>query len=194
VSVESLDPSALLAPALLWTELPPGLHVAQFCEDDATVLDTLEAYTAGGLMLGEAVIVIATAAHLGELRQRLRLRGMDLATLQIFDQLICVDADEALRRFMRGGSADTAIFEAMVGELLARGRSGGRTVRAYGEMVQLLWAEGNHRATLQLESLWERICDLEGVPLLCAYRKETFSDGDREGIRHICAAHTSVIS
>lgn len=183
-----------LAPEVLWAELAPGAHVVQFCDSDASVLDTLEAYCAGGLLLGECVIVIATAAHLGALRQRLRLRQLDLASLQIFDQLITVDADELLKRFMTDAGPDAVMFDALVAELLARGRAGGRSVRAFGEMVQLLWERGQHDATLQLERIWERICREQRVPLLCAYRKEAFRSERSDGIRHICAAHTAVIS
>jgi hypothetical protein len=184
----------MLAPAVLWTELTPGSHVVQFCDDDSVLLDTLEAFCAGGLLLGEAVIVIATAAHLAALRQRLRARDMDLATLQIFDQLIALDAEETLKRFMRDGQPDAALFEALAGELLERARTGGRPVRAFGEMVQLLWERGQHDATLQLERIWQRICHAEQIPLLCAYRKDSFTSDDSGGIRRICQAHCSVIS
>jgi hypothetical protein len=184
----------MLAPAVLWAELTPGSHVVQFCDGDDVVLDTLEAFCAGGLLLGEAVIVIATAAHLAALRQRLRLREMDIATLQIFDQLIALDADETLKRFMRNGEPDAALFEAMASELLERARAGGRPVRAFGEMVQLLWERGEYDATIQLERIWQRVCVAEQIPLLCAYRKDSFTSDDPGGIRRICQAHCSVIS
>lgn len=194
MSVERSDAAAILAPAVLWAELTPGSHVVQFCDDDTVLLDTLEAFCAGGLMLGEAVIVIATAAHLAQLRQRLRRRQMDIATLQIFDQLIAVEADETLGRFMRDGEPDVSLLEAMVSELFERARLGGRPVRAFGEMVQLLWARGQHEATIQLEQAWQRICRTERIPLLCAYRKDSFSSDDSGGIRRICQSHCSVIS
>lgn len=184
----------MLAPTVLWAELTPGSHAVQFCDDDPSLLDTLEAFCAGGLLLGEAVIVIATPAHLAGLRQRLRLRRMDLATLQIFDQLIALDADDTLQRFMRDGRPDPVLFEAVASELLERARAGGRPVRAFGEMVQLLWERGQHDATIELERHWQRVCRFEKLPLLCAYRKESFSSDDSGGIRRICQAHCSVIS
>lgn len=184
----------MLAPAVLWAELTPGSHAVQFCDDDAALLDTLEAFCAGGLMLGEAVIVIATAAHLAALRQRLRLREMDIAALQIFDQLFTLDADETLKRFMREGQPDAILFEAVASELLERARAGGRPVRAFGEMVQLLWERGQHDATIQLENIWQRVCIAEKIPLLCAYRKDSFTGDDAGGIRRICQAHCSVIA
>jgi hypothetical protein len=184
----------MIAPDVLWTELSPGTHVVQFYDDDHALIDTLEAYAAGGLLLGESVILVATASHLGSLRQRLRRRGMDVAALQIFGQLLCVDADELLARFMRDGRPDRALFEANLSELLERARGEGRSVRAFGEMVQLLWERGQIEATLELERLWQPVCAAEGLPLLCAYRKRSFASDDSDGIHCVCGMHDSVIS
>ena len=183
-------------PDMLWAELAPGSHVVQFCNHDDSVLDTLEAFAAGGLLLGEGVIVLATAPHLAELRRRLRLRGRDLGHLQIYGQLVTLDAEEVLQRVLRDGSIAPEIFEAFVGEALARARGGvERPVRAFGELVQLLWARGERGATLELERLWQRVCDAEGIALLCAYRKEAFDGEDSEGgIRAVCQAHGAVIA
>ena len=34
-------------------------------------------------------------------------------------------------------------------------QNGSRQVHAFGEMVALLWAQGNHKATIRLEELWD---------------------------------------
>jgi hypothetical protein len=182
---------------MLWAELVPGSHMVQFCNHEHSVMDTLEAFAAGGLLLGEGVIVLATGAHLAELRRRLRLRGMDLAHLQIYGQLVLLDAEEVLRRVLQDdGRVDAQVFLAFVADALERARNGvERPVRAFGELVHLLWERGERLATLEVETIWQRICDTEGVALLCAYRKEAFAgEGSEGGIRAVCQAHGAVIA
>ena len=188
-----LSESGAPAPELLWTELAPGRHMVQFCHHDAGVCDSLEAFVAGGLLLGESVVVLVTASHLGELRRRLRLRGMDPADLQIYGRLVALDAQELADRLVRDGVLDEPGFEAIVHAALQRARPGAR-VRAFGELVQLLWERGEVAAMLALEAHWQRICDAHGVALLCAYRKEGFGEGSEAGIRSICEAHATVIA
>jgi hypothetical protein len=194
--VNLAEPSETSPPDMLWAELAPGSHVVQFCNHDDSVLDTLETFAAGGLLLGEGVIVLATGPHLAELRRRLRLRGMDLAHLQIYGQLVLLDAEEVLQRVLHDGRVDTQLFLAFVAEALERARNGvERPVRAFGELVQLLWERGERLATLEVETIWQRICDTEGVALLCAYRKEAFAgEGSEGGIRAVCQAHGAVIA
>lgn len=195
MKVERIHRGAQAAPEVLWAELAPGSHVVQFCDHDVSVLDTLEAYAAGGLLLGESVVVLATGAHLGELRRRLRARGMDVANLQIYGQLVPIDAEALLRRVVADGRVDAALFTTLVSEALARARADDRPVRVFGEAVQLLWERGQSEAMLQLEQLWQGICDAEGISLLCAYRKDGFRQCASEGaIRAICEAHGAVIA
>jgi hypothetical protein len=46
---------------------------------------------------------------------------------------------------------------------------GRRRVRAYGEMVALLWAEGNVNGAIQLEKLWNDMGKIRDFSLFCAY-------------------------
>jgi hypothetical protein len=186
-------PAAQLAPDVLSSHLESGAHLVHLYHDDACLLGTLEAFVAGGLHLGEAVVVIATTPHLAALRVRLRARGFDMATLQMFDQFMALDAGELLARFMTAEGPDPLRFESIAEDLLARARLGGRPVRAFGEMVALLWQDGRATAALQLERLWQHYCDNEGLPLLCAYPKGLFDAGDSTGIRDVCAAHSALV-
>jgi hypothetical protein len=66
-------------------------------------------------------------------------------------------------------------------------------VRAFGEMVALLWAQGHCGATVRLEYLWSRFCDQQGFSLLCAYPKSGFTSDAADSIRQICDAHSHVV-
>jgi hypothetical protein len=65
-------------------------------------------------------------------------------------------------------------------------------VRAFGEMVALLWAEGKRGAALRLEELWHPFCEREQLPLFCAYPKSALAVDNFRDITGICAAHCRV--
>jgi hypothetical protein len=181
------------APDVFWAEMAPCEHLVQLYSDETEFLDSLEAFAAGGLQLGEAVIVIATAPHVAALNQRLRARGMSLPKLQMSHQYITQDADELLGSFMRDDWPDDERFELAVESLLGRAAGNGRRVRAFGEMVALLWARGHNGATVRLEHLWQELCHSRKFSLLCAYPKSGFTGDAASSIRDICATHTAAL-
>ncbi len=205
--------------AVFWGEIAPTEHLVQLYGDDESFLDSLEGFVAGGLLKGEAVIVIATPAHRSALERRLSARDeIDLGAAVRADQFIAADAEETLAKFMveRQGQKwpDDQRFEQVVSGLLMRARWGGerpaadavphatgeRTVRTFGEMVALLWASGDTGATVRLEHLWNRLRDIGtgangggGFPLFCAYPRTGFTQNTDASLRDICACHTQVI-
>ena len=76
---------------------------------------------------------------------------------------------------------------------LARGTNN-RKVRAFGEMVALLWAQGCNGATVQLENLWNKFCETEAFCLFCAYPKSGFTQDINRSIEHICSTHTLMLA
>lgn len=179
---------------MFWGELAPSEHLVQFYDDDGVFLDTLEGFAAGGLRAGDSVIVIATALHRERLEDLLKLRGFDIDEAQRTNQYIPLDADEILSRFMVNGWPDEARFRSTVTDLLAKGKKDGRRVRAFGEMVAILWESGHKGATVRLEHLWHTYCHTENFSLFCAYPKIGFPQDASEAIRDICDAHSRVIS
>jgi hypothetical protein len=182
------------APANFWGEIAPCEHLVQIYGDDGVFLDALEGFVAGGLDAGDGLVVIATDAHLQALQERLRLRGFDLAAAREQDQFIPLDADATLSRFMVDGWPDDDRFHQLVAELLQRAGASGRRVRAFGEMVALLWARGDCGATVRLEYLWNNLCRTSAFSLFCAYPKIGFTENPDLAFQAICAAHSRVIS
>ena len=108
---------------------------------------------------------------------------------------LALDAAELLGRFMVGGAPDPQRFGDVVGEVLrdAAGRGNGE-VRAYGEMVALLCAEGNHQAAVQLEELWNDLARVHRFSLLCSYPLDAFPRREHQALfEHVCAAHSRVL-
>ena len=179
---------------IFWGEIAPCEHLVQIYADQGVFLDSLEGFVSGGLLAGEGVIVIATRAHLIALDQRLWMRGVDVSAARDRDQYISLDATEALAKFLVKGWPDEDLFQQFVTELLGRAGGEGRRVRAFGEMVAVLWARGQAGATIQLEHLWHRFCQSKAFSLFCAYPKSGFTQDTDASIREICAAHSRVIA
>jgi hypothetical protein len=185
--------TALPQPRSFWGEMAPCEHIVQIYGDDSVFIDGLEGFVGNALRNGESAIVIATAAHLHALEKRMRDHGIDVAGARFEQRYIDRLAEDTLERFMVDGWPDEEKFAACVAELLAIARGPeNRRVRAFGEMVAILWARGRVAATLQLELLWTRFCETQQFPLLCAYPRDGFTRNATESIVDICRAHSRV--
>ncbi|HEV2851181.1 MAG TPA: ATP-binding protein [Thermoanaerobaculia bacterium] len=169
-------------------------HFVQFYEKDAFLIDEVSAFIGSGLKAGQAGIVIATPPHREDLERRLRAHGLLPGGSFHPDPFIALDAAETLSRFMVDGQPDPQRFTDVLGSVIRRAtQDGSRQVRAFGEMVALLWAEGRHAAAIRLEELWDELIRAHSLSLLCAYPMEGFHDEEHGGsFLHICNAHSQV--
>jgi len=179
---------------VFWGEIAPCEHILQIYEDDEQFINTLEGFVTKGFQLGESVIIIATPEHLRLLNQRLREQGWDLFSLSLQDQYIPLSAEEMLGQFMINGWPDENLFYHILTNLLLRARSRERRVRAFGEMVAVLWGQGYSGATVHLEYLWSRYCESEQFSVYCAYPKSGFTEDANESLANICACHSKRIA
>jgi hypothetical protein len=165
-------------------------HAVHFYDDDDDLLPALTGYISAGLFR-DSVVVIASAEHRRQLRQRLDPNL--LAAARGGNRYVELDAAETLARFMRNGFPDPDLFQMVVGSTILRSTTHRTRVRAYGEMVSLLWAEGNAAASLRLEDLWSDLQHRIAFPLLCAYPMRDFPDGPDNGFEEICNRHTQLL-
>lgn len=186
--------TALPSAKAFWGEMAPCDHIVQIYGDDAVFIDGLEGFVGNALRNGEAAIVIATAAHLHALEKRMRDHGVDVDVARAENRYVDRLAEDTLDQFMADGWPDEDKFKRCVGELLELASGPGkRRVRAFGEMVAILWARGRFAATLQLELLWTRFCESHHFPLFCAYPRDGFTKNATESIVDICRAHSRVV-
>jgi hypothetical protein len=178
---------------IIWSQIAPGEHIAQLYADDTALIDTLTGFVEGGLSSGESAVVIATREHLRELYHRLPDAGVDMQRVLLEDRFITLDANMALACFMVRDWPDEQLFGSFVETLIRRAARHNRRVRAFGEMVALLWSQGHHGATLRLEHLWNRFCQSHSFALLCSYPTAGFTNNPLESLSEICAAHSRVI-
>jgi hypothetical protein len=178
---------------VFWGEIAPCEHVVQIYENDEAFLDLLSGYVTGGIKAGESVIVIATESHLKGLEERLDDFGYNRKHLISKKQYIPLDAEAMLAKFMVNGWPDENLFNHVVRELIMDAKRNGE-VRAFGEMVAILWAKGHVGATVRLEQLWSKFCEQEALGLFCAYPQSGFTQDATESVMHICGAHSKMVS
>jgi signal transduction histidine kinase len=191
--------SEVALPGLSITPGPPApdhRHAVQFYEDEGFLCDAIVEFVMRALSDRQPALVIATRAHREGLTAGLNARGVDVARAWGSGELILLDARELLDQFMVGGMPDAGLFRAVVGAALERGARSreGATVRAFGEMVDLLWKEGKPEAAIRLESLWNELAEAYSFSLLCAYSLGGFEHADdAEAFLRICGHHDHVI-
>ena len=159
-----------------WTELlerpEPKQHVVQlYGRDDQLLTRHVGQYLAEGLRRGEGVLLIATPAHTQAIVRSLGEEDARLAASAADGRFLALEAAPTLSRIMVDGEPCRARFDEIVGtrlqELRARPPRGG--VRAFGEMVGLLWSTGQTSAAARLEEYWSGLVEPEAVSLFCAY-------------------------
>jgi len=179
---------------VFWGEIFPSDHFVQIYDDETVFMDTLEGFIGGGLQSGDGVILISTDVHLNALELRLMQKGFNLEATRANDRYIALKAEEVLDRFIVKSWPDDKLFDNIVSELITRAKGDGRRVRAFGEMVAVLWARGDQAATVRLEHLWHQLCQRDEFSLFCAYPKAGFTRNVTESIKEICAMHSKVLS
>ncbi|HEX3343624.1 MAG TPA: MEDS domain-containing protein, partial [Polyangiaceae bacterium] len=122
----------------------------QFYEDDEFLCDVVARYLGAGLAEGDSAVVVATQEHWESIGRRMTENGFDLPRASSSGRLRFLDARETLERILQGEVPDPVRFQHVVGSLV-RAQPG--SVRAFGEMVDLLWRAGNLTAALSLEEM-----------------------------------------
>lgn len=177
-----------------WEEEAASAHVVQIYENEEALLNLLESFVTGGIAAGDAVVLIATSKHLDSLEQKLKLAGVDVDTLKADDRYLPLNAEEVLARFMINDWPNYSLFMETITRVFRRVKKDKRHIRAFGEMVAILWEQGNSGATIMLEQLWNMYAEKEPFSLYCAYPKSAFPDNSDVSLKNICKTHSKIIS
>jgi hypothetical protein len=164
-----------------WPELLDGArpkqHILQLylCRDEAFFGRAVALFAASGLKKQEGVILAATKAHRALLSPLLESHGIDIPAAEARGQLTIVDAETTLPRFMVNGMPDAADFKRIAAEVIGRvRRSGYSRVRWWGEIVNLLWEEGNVQAFIRLEELFDEVGRSHEIAIFCSMVLDPF--------------------
>ena len=173
--------------------LVDGDHVVQFYDRDDDLAELVVGYLAGALLSGDVVIAIATPDHRAVFLDGLAGAGIDVERAEADGQIITLDAVATLERVTVDGRPDSGRFDTAVGEVVREAVHSGRRVRAYGEMVAVLWSAGNAVAAVELEDLWNRLAERSDFALFCAYPIVANSESAAH-FEQVCQAHSRVVA
>ena len=175
---------------------PAHDHIVQFYENEHFLDATVGEFLVEGLAASQPVLVVATKARRAALTTRLRARGFDIDSDSCGQRVTMLDARATLDTFMIDGVPDAARFRASLGGAIAgcAGKGAATGVRAYGEMVDLLWKEGNTDGAIRLEELWNELAVTHSFTLLCTYAMGNFyKEADSHHFHRVCRQHARVI-
>jgi hypothetical protein len=172
--------------------LNAGRHVVQFYGRDEELTERVTDYLLGALASGGVAIVIATPEHRREFEIRLEQAGVDLATARDDGSYLARDAAQTLSDLMAADKLDGAAFDRVIGTVIAAAGAGGRPVRAFGEMVALLWDDGLVSDAVRLETMWEELGGKHPFSLFCGYRTDAVTR-DLVAFAEVCRLHGEIV-
>jgi hypothetical protein len=184
--------------ARLLEDAEPAEHVVQlYGEDDQLLTRNVSRYLREGLRRGDGLLVIATPEHSTAFTRQLQEQGEDPSAAVADGRLVVLDAEATLARFMVDGQPDWERFEGVIGDAMrqVRPQPGRNGLRAYGEMVGVLWEAGQVSAAIQLEEHWNRLLSSHSFTLFGAYPIDILgSELQTSVLAAIVRAHTHVLA
>lgn len=171
-----------------------GEHVVQFYDRDHDLARAVGDYLSSAVMTGKVAVVIATEAHRRAFEAEMAAAGVDTAQAQRDGLVYWLDAGSLLSQFVREGEVDPAAFQEAVGSVMRKLAGSGREIRAYGEMVALLWDAGHVLGAIELEKLWNGLAAEFSFSLFCAYHVRSVAGEEHTAALHeVCRLHTAVV-
>lgn len=170
----------------------PKQHTAQLYSSAGFLGEAVGLFLAEGARRGEIGIVITTPEHDEVIRAGLRKQGIQPDELVAAGRLVMRDAVATLATVMKDGRLDHERVADEVNSLLQLGVRQNTSLRAYGEMVMLLWRGGNTVAAIELEQLWNKLIVGQRCAVLCGYHSETIA-GSYPGFGDVCREHVQVL-
>jgi hypothetical protein len=177
------------------TEKQAGhFHAVRFYEDAQSLSRMVATFVAEGLIDQQPAIIIATTEHRDAIVDKLNAMAFSLDQLQRNNDLIILDARETLALFMVDGMPNAEMFEAAMLPVIDKACRERKdcVIRAYGEMVDVLWKDGMEAAAVRLEMLWNQLANTRKFSLLCGYSMGSFYKA--AAFDAICHQHTHLLA
>jgi flagellar biosynthesis component FlhA len=158
------------------TDTSGPFHGVKFYDTPESLCRIVAEFLGEGLVAQQPALIIATPEHLAGIMAELTARHFNVRAMLDAGDFVLADASTMLASIMADGMPDETLFMARLGttiEQISRRRQG-VTVRAYGEMVDVLWKNGQDEAALRMEMLWNKLARTHAFSLLCGYAMGTF--------------------
>lgn len=142
----------------------------------------------GALRRGGIALAIATPRNAAGILAQLDSMGCEPQHHIRDGSLVVRDSAQMLARFSNKDVIDAERFHGTVGSQIREAveRAGQAPVRAFGDMVGILWQREERRAAIELERLWIDLQRELGFALFCAYPIDVFG-------REFCADEVTEI-
>jgi hypothetical protein len=180
---------------ILQTPEPHG-HFVQLYDHDASLLSKNVAhYLSEGLKRDESALVVATREHTDAFVVELQKLGVNTEQAVSESRLLMLDAQRTLGEFMIDGQPDRERFERVIRAAMSKVQVAGPTgLRAYGEMVGILWTAREYTAAIRLEEFWNKLLHGGNFTLFCSYPIDIFAeDFQISGVDALLCDHTHLI-
>src|SRR4051812_9156526 len=168
-------------------------HEVHFYPSETSLVGVVAAFMSDGIRSGQPLVVITTPARRRSIEARLEQLHPEYQSREA--ETIWLDARDTLAAIMEGPMPSPELFHATVGNVFERLMASRSylVVRAFGEMVDLLWKDGNLDGAIALEKLWNALASRYAFNLLCAYERAHFDEPDKKtGYHRVCAMHERV--
>jgi hypothetical protein len=183
-----------------WKELlanpgPTG-HIVQLYQEADFYGEAISHFAAEGIVRGESIIIVATRPNWANISGRLIRKGFSLEDLFRQGQLVMLDAEQTLPKFLVGGMPDAKIFKPLARATIDRARAGGKfpRVRWWGEMVNLLYVDGNQSGSTRLEELFDEVAHEQSIAIFCSFLMDKYDPSIYDhAFGDVCRTHAQVI-
>lgn len=177
------------------TNPAPGNHIVKVCHDAVTRAQAVTYFIEKGLSNEEAVIVIARPELRKAVNALMGRWGLNVPLLKEQGKLKFFDAEFLLSNLLVNDEIDLKAFQKFIGVPIQTAKRNYGKVRAFGEMVDVLWKTGREDTALQLEDLWNQLLQSHKFSLLHTYSVENLDPHNyEESLERICKGHTHHIS
>jgi hypothetical protein len=170
-------------------------HIVQFFDIHESLGASVARFVHEGIAGGETALIVVRPGSLHAIAGALRARGLALPKLVDSGSLIVRDAAATMATFTGKGQPRADEFDRVVGAMVrALAAQSARGLRVYGEMVDILAAEGNFHAAATLETLWNQLGEDVPFRLLCGYTSAHFAttSAGHAHLRSVCDLHSHV--
>ncbi|WP_172592465.1 MEDS domain-containing protein [Nitrosomonas supralitoralis] len=172
-----------------------GSHIVKVCQNAATKAEAVAYFIEKGLSNEEAVIIIARYALRRDVKVILQERDWDIDLLKTEGKIIFLDAEFLLSNLLVNNEIDAKAFKEFVRIPIHATKIKHGKVRAFGEMVDILWQQNLQDKAIELEGLWNDLLHSHEFSLLCTYSLDNLDpDNYDQALDSICRVHTHHIT
>ena len=176
-------------------ELNRAQHIVELFDNTESLVDTVSAFLSEGLGRSHAALAVMRLEQWNLVAAKLTSRKVPLSDAIASGQLTVLDGTRTLARIMLHGAPCRGLFEEVIGKTVRQLSATGMGLRVYGDLMDVLAADGNLHGAHELEKMWSDLTEQEPVTVLCGYSTATFDNPDaRDTLRWICRSHTKMRS